>query len=178
MNCRGCGAPMTFDEHKITYNCEYCTATFFPEESRDGIRATDIETSLSCPLCRVPLLQAYIDKIEMKYCGRCRGVLIEKPRFLAAIGYIRTKVRGEEIRPTPIRKEELERKIVCPQCGKQMETHPYAGPGNVVIDSCASCMLNFLDQEELFRITRARDSSFGVIDTNMDYDKLFRKRKD
>jgi Zn-finger nucleic acid-binding protein len=177
MHCKGCGAPMTFHEQKITYNCEYCTWTYFPEESRDGIRATDIESELSCPVCLVPLLKAYIEQTPVKYCGRCRGVLVEKPHFLAAIGYIRSKARGEEVQPRPIRKEELERKILCPECGKRMETHPYAGPGNIVIDSCPHCLLNWLDQEELFRITRARDGSFGRIDPDLDYEKLFRKKR-
>jgi Zn-finger nucleic acid-binding protein len=176
MNCRSCGAPMSFDHQKIIYSCEYCTSTYFPEESRDGIRATDIESELACPVCRIPLLLAYVEKIEVKHCPRCRGVLIQKPRFLYATNYIRSKARGVEVVPPPLRKEELERSILCPQCAKKMDTHPYAGPGNIVIDSCPSCMLNWLDQEELYRITRAPDGLRGL-DVEVDYEKLFRKSK-
>jgi Zn-finger nucleic acid-binding protein len=176
MNCRGCGAPMTLDDQKIIYQCDYCTSTYFPEESRDGIRSTDIESSHSCPVCRIPLHLAYIEKIQVKYCGRCRGVLIQKPRFLYALNYIRSKARGEEITPRPLRREELERKVLCPECGNKMDTHPYGGPGNIVIDSCPCCMLNWLDQEELYRVTRAPGGPRGM-DIVVDYDKLFRGRK-
>jgi Zn-finger nucleic acid-binding protein len=36
-----------------------------------------------------------------------------------------------------------------------MDTHYYAGPGNIVIDDCSFCHLNWLDYGELQRITRA-----------------------
>jgi Zn-finger nucleic acid-binding protein len=38
-----------------------------------------------------------------------------------------------------------------------MEAHFYAGPGNVVLDSCDFCNLNWLDHGELMRIARAPD---------------------
>jgi Zn-finger nucleic acid-binding protein len=38
-----------------------------------------------------------------------------------------------------------------------MEAHSYAGPGNVVIDSCEPCSLNWLDHGELARIAQAPD---------------------
>jgi Zn-finger nucleic acid-binding protein len=36
-----------------------------------------------------------------------------------------------------------------------MDAHFYAGPGNVVMDSCEVCDLNWLDHGELSRISRA-----------------------
>jgi Zn-finger nucleic acid-binding protein len=36
-----------------------------------------------------------------------------------------------------------------------MDTHYYAGPGNVVIDSCSRCCLNWFDYGELRRIASA-----------------------
>ena len=38
-----------------------------------------------------------------------------------------------------------------------MDTHLYAGPGNVVIESCDTCLLNWLDRGELMRIVHAPD---------------------
>jgi Zn-finger nucleic acid-binding protein len=38
-----------------------------------------------------------------------------------------------------------------------MDTHPYLGPGHIVIDSCSECGLNWLDSGELMRIVRAPD---------------------
>jgi Zn-finger nucleic acid-binding protein len=36
-----------------------------------------------------------------------------------------------------------------------MDTHYYAGPGNIVIDDCSGCRLNWLDYGELARIIHA-----------------------
>ena len=41
-----------------------------------------------------------------------------------------------------------------------MDTHYYAGPGNIVIDDCASCELNWLDAGELMAIVRAPDHAY------------------
>jgi Zn-finger nucleic acid-binding protein len=56
---------------------------------------------------------------------------------------------------------DLRRKIDCPRCHHRMDTHFYAGPGNVVIDSCENCCLIWLDRGELMHIVHApamRDS--------------------
>ena len=36
-----------------------------------------------------------------------------------------------------------------------MDTHYYGGPGNVIIDACDRCDLNWLDAGELMRIVLA-----------------------
>jgi Zn-finger nucleic acid-binding protein len=36
-----------------------------------------------------------------------------------------------------------------------MLNHVYGGPGNLVIDTCESCRLNWLDPGELRRLARA-----------------------
>jgi len=38
-----------------------------------------------------------------------------------------------------------------------MDTHLYGGPGNVIIDTCESCALMWLDYGELERMVRAPD---------------------
>jgi hypothetical protein len=43
-----------------------------------------------------------------------------------------------------------------------METHPYFGPGNVVIDSCAGCELIWLDFGELKQIVAAPGRDRGT----------------
>ncbi len=40
-----------------------------------------------------------------------------------------------------------------------MDTHYYEGGGNVVIDDCSRCELNWLDSGELLIIGRAADHS-------------------
>jgi hypothetical protein len=55
---------------------------------------------------------------------------------------------------------ELDRHIRCPQCHEEMDTHPYAGPGNVIIDNCERCEANWLDYGELRRIVQAPDHEY------------------
>jgi Zn-finger nucleic acid-binding protein len=43
-----------------------------------------------------------------------------------------------------------------------METHPYYGPGNVIIDSCSRCELIWLDFGELKQIADAPGPDRGV----------------
>jgi Zn-finger nucleic acid-binding protein len=38
-----------------------------------------------------------------------------------------------------------------------MDTHYYGGSGNVIIDDCSRCELNWLDSGELTHIVRAPD---------------------
>lgn len=53
---------------------------------------------------------------------------------------------------------DLRRKIDCPHCHHRMDSHIYAGPGNVVFESCEPCPLNWLDHGELSRVVQARDT--------------------
>ena len=43
-----------------------------------------------------------------------------------------------------------------------METHPYYGPGNVIIDSCGDCDLIWLDAGELKQIEHAPGGDRGL----------------
>ena len=40
-----------------------------------------------------------------------------------------------------------------------MDAHYYAGPGNVIVDSCEDCCLIWLDRGELMRIAHAPDET-------------------
>jgi hypothetical protein len=56
---------------------------------------------------------------------------------------------------------EMDRRIKCPQCGQDMDTHPYGGGGNVIIEDCEGCELNWLDYGELERIVLAPDREYA-----------------
>jgi Zn-finger nucleic acid-binding protein len=43
-----------------------------------------------------------------------------------------------------------------------MDTHLYAGPGNVVLDTCETCGVHWLDRGELRRIAMAPDHHYVV----------------
>ena len=63
---------------------------------------------------------------------------------------------------TPADRDDLKRTIQCPKCNLRMDAHRYAGPGNVVVDTCDNCSLIWLDRGEITRIARAPDNEdFG-----------------
>ncbi len=47
------------------------------------------------------------------------------------------------------------RQIECPSCSQRMETHPYYGPGNIVVDTCSECGYLWLDHGEISRVENA-----------------------
>ena len=55
---------------------------------------------------------------------------------------------------------DLNRRLSCPQCGETMAAHPYGGPGNIIIDDCERCSLDWLDGGELDKIVRAPDHEY------------------
>jgi Zn-finger nucleic acid-binding protein len=137
--------------------CDYCKSEYFPEKNEDGIRVLDGRSELSCPVCAVPLAHAILEAHQILYCTRCRGSLIPAPVFVLILRDLRARRGDATATPHPPDPQELQRRIQCPQCHRAMDTHYYAGPGNVVIDDCAWCDLNWLDAGELMTIVRAPD---------------------
>jgi Zn-finger nucleic acid-binding protein len=43
-----------------------------------------------------------------------------------------------------------------------MATHFYEDPGNIIIDDCSRCSLNWLDYGDLMRIIRAPDHTYST----------------
>lgn len=77
--------------------------------------------------------------------------------FMALIEELRSTYAGRgSVQPAADRRA-LDRHVNCPQCHQPMDTHFYEGPGNIVIDDCSRCFLNWLDQGELTRVVRAPD---------------------
>lgn len=146
---------MTLEEGKEYLTCGYCGDLYFPEATADGVRVLGEHSDLCCPVCRVNLAHAAVAGERVLYCERCRGLLVEVDVFIALVAALaaRSANRGEAARRTDPR--ELERRLDCPRCHERMDTHPYGGPGNIVIDNCAGCELNWLDYGELQRVGRA-----------------------
>jgi len=158
MNCPSCGAAMRLNADADHLKCDYCKSIFFPEKNDEGVSVLAVASDEACPICAVPLMQAALAKIRMRYCTRCRGMLIPMGVFLALVEELRAGAPGTLIAPTPDPRD-LQRRIACPHCHKRMDTHFYNGPGNVIIDDCDACGLNWLDHGELMRIVRAPDYS-------------------
>jgi hypothetical protein len=84
-------------------------------------------------------------------------MLIPMPALPALIDELQAVQSGGALPQPPADAHDLERRINCPQCHHRMDTHLYAGPGNVVVDSCEDCSLIWLDRGELTHIVRAPD---------------------
>jgi len=86
-------------------------------------------------------------------------MLIDMNRLPTVIDTVRAREHRSFRMVLPRRQNPADRLINCPGCGQPMLGHLYGGPGNVVIDSCERCQVNWLDPGELRRIVVAPDSS-------------------
>jgi Zn-finger nucleic acid-binding protein len=126
-----------------------------PDDSFDRLTPLEEPTDWHCPKCESPLKAGTLDELCVVYCDQCQGILIGCHSFAQVIRSRRARFAGPESTPKPLDANELERQLHCPRCGQSMEVHPYYGPGNVVIDSCASCQVVWLDYGEVGAIERA-----------------------
>ena len=86
---------------------------------------------------------------------------IEMNRFATVIDVMRaSEKRGARI-ALPRRQHPGDRLLSCPRCGQPMVSHLYEGGGNVVIDTCERCQVNWLDPGELRRIASAPYSPYS-----------------
>jgi Zn-finger nucleic acid-binding protein len=158
MNCKNCGGAMELFASRGYFFCRYCGSFHFPETAgADGVRVlgTSKET-LTCTGCRKPLLTALLDETyPIHYCENCRGVLISRRDFATVVQRRRAWATGQPGPPVPLNQSELTRKMTCPGCQTPLATHPYYGPGNVVIDTCEPCEFVWLDFGELKQIVAA-----------------------
>jgi Zn-finger nucleic acid-binding protein len=157
VNCSNCGAPLTPVPGRDYLQCKHCETVSFPEplaDSADGVTPLGEPAEHACPVCFERLVLGSIAGYEVSYCEPCRGVLTTNADFPQIV-----RKRREECPPAesaaPLNPEELNRRIDCPACGQRMETHPYHGGGNAVIDPCVSCHLIWFDAGELAAIVAA-----------------------
>lgn len=155
MNCENCGAPMRLERERDYFVCDYCGSFYFPDANRDGIRVLNELSDTACPVCKTPLVAAAWDSVRLLYCPNCRGTLVEQSAFAFAVENLRRPSGTQP--PSPPNRDELQRSLQCPRCGRAMDTHPYGGPGNVVVDNCLACQIIWLDYGEFNRIMTAPD---------------------
>jgi Zn-finger nucleic acid-binding protein len=156
MNCPSCGAPMRLKSDMESLRCEYCQSVYLPDKNDDGVRVLDEPADEQCPLCNLQLVKAVLAKCPILYCKKCAGMLVAMGALEELIAELRAG-QGSEAKPSAFDQDELRRVIQCPHCHRRMEAHLYAGPGNVVIDSCEECAMIWLDRGEAKRIASAGD---------------------
>jgi Zn-finger nucleic acid-binding protein len=155
LNCQNCGAPIKIVQGRDYFYCEHCSSLYFPTESRDGVRVLGELGGADCPVCRVPLVTASVAGALALHCNNCRGLLIDQESFAFVVRYLRARAPGLSEPPRPLNPEDLKREVDCPRCKRLLDTHPYYGPGNVIIDVCTSCAIIWLDYCELNIILNA-----------------------
>ena len=163
MNCKNCGAPMVPVRDRDYLYCEYCGSFYFPVHSDSRVQVLDVSGGLACPICHEELSLASLEAMRVLYCPKCRGVLADQQVFLALVEYQRAHATTPPSRPHPLESEHLLREITCPSCGLPMDTHPYYGPGNLVVDNCPRCDIIWLDHGELGIITNAPGPDHGWV---------------
>ena len=151
---------MRLEPGKECLVCAYCGNIHYPELNSDGVRVLEEPSSLECPVCAIPLVHAAAGGERILYCNRCHGMLIGMDMFTQIVQDLRSRRASAANAAHQPDWKDLNRKIQCPQCHQTMDTHPYGGAGNVIIDDCETCSLNWLDYGELDRIVRAPDREY------------------
>ena len=170
-SCPACGAPITPKPDTEGCKCDYCHAIFYPGEEDDGVQVSaepaDPAFDQACPLCNQILVHASITKFPVLYCAECHGLLMRMGTLPDLIDALCASIPTPAVQ-TPPDQGDLKRVLQCPKCHRRMDALFYAGPGNVIVDSCGDCFLLWLDRGELMRIVHAPDQtdSNGSNDSN------------
>lgn len=157
MNCKNCGGLTAPDATGTILRCRFCTSIHFAgnDGGPDGLVLTGPESETACPRGCGTLVGGHVNGRPVIGCPTCRGLLMGTPAFGMLIADRRKAWKGPELLPQRVDPESLHRAAECPGCGYRMDTHPYYGPGNCVVDSCGRCRLVWLDAGEVAAIEQA-----------------------
>jgi hypothetical protein len=156
-SCTNCGAPREYDRARLIFTCRHCGTE---EPVPVNLQAFDLleASGLDCPSCKRALLNALAGSQPVQVCLGCYGALVPMASFISVVAVVRF-FEGQSLDVLPARRQEPgDRLLVCPSCSQVMTSHLYGGPGNVVMDTCEHCRLNWLDPGELRRIALAPES--------------------
>ena len=108
-----------------------------------------------CPACRNELLIGTLKECQFAGCKHCGGMMFQQDTFASLIAHLRSVSPSLAKMPAPMDAKQLGVRRQCPTCGDTFETHPYAGPGNSVIDTCFDCRVVWFDHGELDNLVSA-----------------------
>ena len=74
--------------------CEYCGSLVFPEKNDDGVRVLGPPTDEMCPICALGLVDASFSGVRIRYCTRCRGMLIKMDVFADLLRTVGSSIEG------------------------------------------------------------------------------------
>lgn len=155
-NCASCGAPLRIDRDRGILLCNHCgNQQELPWIAERVVLGS--ETTSLCPSCDAPLSASRLEGLPVLCCSRCFGMLIDMNRFAAVIDAVRVLEERPFSTLPPRRQNPNDRVVNCPRCHAPMLSHLYGGHGNIVIDTCERCQVNWLDSGELRRTAIAPD---------------------
>lgn len=134
--------------------CEYCRTVVVVAPDDAGTQFVDQAAGLACPACGEPLWNAVLAHVAIQACKKCHGLLVPMATFEDLIDNMRAEHPGTED-SSPADPADLKRRITCPRCRQNMDTHFYFGGGHAVMSTCERCELHWLDGGVLMRIVRA-----------------------
>ncbi|HTV81751.1 MAG TPA: hypothetical protein VME18_03795 [Acidobacteriaceae bacterium] len=170
MNCTSCGGPLRPNPTDDSLVCEYCHSIYFPEKNEDGVAVAGESKDEPCPVCAIPLMLAVMERTEIRYCTRCRGMLIPMVSFTGLIDALLERNPGKVDTPA-LDPGEMRRKLTCPHCHMLMIVDFYPGATNVVYGSCEACALIWVDHGKIARIVEgAREVQ--EVDSELAQEKL------
>jgi Zn-finger nucleic acid-binding protein len=157
---------MVFDDEGACYHCDHCGNMRFIDPIADEVppdeQSRELDWDLECPVCEEVLTEASLQRLQIHHCSACRGILLRHQDFGTLVFELRRTATDPPHPQGTLDQSELEREIVCPVCLHPMHTHPYYGPGHIVIDSCTECGLVWLDGGELERVINAPGKDRGA----------------
>jgi Zn-finger nucleic acid-binding protein len=151
MNCTACGGPLQPNATNDSLTCEYCKSVYYPEKNDDGVVVLGELKGETCPVCSIPLMQATMERTEIRYCTQCHGMLVPMGQFPELVDSLRERFPGKVDIPA-LDPKELQRKLTCPHCKQPMTVDFYPAATNVVIGICERCTLNWVDHGKMARI--------------------------
>jgi Zn-finger nucleic acid-binding protein len=186
MNCPACGMQMRQRPDGSGFQCDICgqgvasdagdghaqrADVLRMDNEQPGVQELNESCQDTCPACAAKLAQAKVADFKVESCARCHGLLLPMGMLQGLVERMRS-MNSQSAPQLAAASEDLKRQIACPRCHDHMDTHFYAGPGNVVIDSCETSSLLWLDGGELIRMAHAPDSAqpaptFGMYDINV-----------
>ncbi len=155
MNCANCGAPLKLVLNSEYLVCEYCGSFQIIGKDQDGVQSSDTASNMNCPICHQFLNLATVENSPVLHCPNCKGLLFDLDNFWPIVEYVRRHNKAPAVRPPPVDMAGLDRSLDCPKCDQKMDTHLYAGPGNIIVDTCSNCHVIWLDYGEFSRIINA-----------------------
>lgn len=159
MNCVSCGGVLEKVYGQSHHWCRGCNLFEFPTALDEGlipITSGGESTSFRCPKCEVSLeVGSITESVQVCFCSNCRGFVTSSQSLGQVITQMRSEYQGLDDQPQPLDPQELEIYDACPACRELMDSHPYYGPGNLVLNTCNPCQLAWLEHGELAKIIRA-----------------------